>query len=84
MGTYYFAPACCPSGSHVTGVPGVSTSSGSCCPNITKPTTTTTTTTSKPLVYWKCNQADVNNSSNPCSFVGQCLYNGSTYYPTGC
>jgi len=65
------------------------------CPNITQygncvpaATTTTTaapaTTTSRPLVYWKCNLADYQNPSNPCGFVGQCLYEGNDYFPAGC
>jgi hypothetical protein len=81
-GTYYYSPQCCPTGSAVVGVPGVSTTSGSCCPNYNK--TATTTTTTRALVYWKCNSADVANPSNPCTYVGQCLYDGNTYYPAGC
>ena len=54
----------------------------------TEPTTTTTTTTTttagRPTVYWQCSLADVQNLSNPCTFVGQCRYAGNTYLPTGC
>jgi hypothetical protein len=83
-GTYYFAPQCCPSGSPRSGALS-GTTSGSCCPDVYKTTTTTTTTTTTAsLVYWKCNQTDVNTASNPCYFVGQCKYEGNTYYAPGC
>jgi hypothetical protein len=89
QGNYYFAPQCCPAGAPYTGLPGGFYPSGSCCPNIYKPVATTTTTsapstTSRPLTYWKCNSADVRNPSNPCGYVGQCLYDGNTYFPAGC
>ena len=81
MGSYHFAPQCCPSGSPRTGSLS-GTTTNACCPNVTKPTTTTTA--GRPTVYWQCNQSDVNNYSNPCVFVGQCRQAGNTYLPTGC
>lgn len=36
------------------------------------------------LTYWKCNADDYADLSNPCGYVGQCLYEGSTYFPAGC
>jgi hypothetical protein len=85
MGDYHYSPDCCPGGSPRTGSLSGNTVNN-CCPNVTKPTTTTTTTTTagRPTVYWKCNQADVNNSSNPCTFVGQCRFAGNTYFAAGC
>lgn len=83
-GTYYYSPQCCAAGASYTGLPAGLSPSGSCCPNVNKPAATTTTTTTRALVYWKCNSADVANPSNPCVYVGQCLYDGNTYYPAGC
>jgi hypothetical protein len=89
MGTYYYSPQCCNAGASYTGLPAGLSPSGGCCPNVSKPVATTTTTaapttTSRPLVYWKCNSSDVANPSNPCGYVGQCLYDGNTYFPAGC
>jgi hypothetical protein len=89
MGTYYYSPQCCSAGASYTGLPAGLSPSGGCCPNVSKPVATTTTTaapttTSRPLVYWKCNSSDVANYNNPCGFVGQCLYDGNTYFPAGC
>jgi hypothetical protein len=79
MGTYHYSSQCCPGGSPRTGSLS-GTTTNACCPNVTK----TTTTAGRPTVYWQCNQSDVNNASNPCSFVGQCRQAGNTYLPTGC
>lgn len=89
QGTYYYAPQCCNAGASYTGLPAGLSPSGGCCPNVSKPVATTTTTaapttTSRPLVYWKCNSSDVANPNNPCGYVGQCLYDGNTYFPAGC
>jgi len=89
MGTYYYSPQCCNAGASYTGLPAGLSPSGGCCPNVSKPVATTTTTaapttTARPLVYWKCNSSDVANPSNPCGYVGQCLYDGNTYFPAGC
>jgi hypothetical protein len=43
MGTYYYAPQCCPSGSSYTGLPSGLAPNGPCCPDVNKPQTTTTT-----------------------------------------
>ena len=81
MGTYHYSSQCCPGGSPRTGSLS-GTTTNACCPNVTKPTTTTTA--GRPTVYWQCNQSDVSNASNPCTFVGQCRQAGNTYLPTGC
>jgi len=76
-GSYYYSPQCCSTGSSNTGLPTVynsgnsvcsacypSTSTSSCCPNITK-------------LYTKCSANDVTNSSSPvyfyCYSTGQCI-----------
>lgn len=63
MGSYHFAPQCCPSGSPRTGSLS-GTTSGACCPNVNK--------TQK----WNCNSFDVNNNTSAnyfvCFSVGQC------------
>jgi len=65
---------------------GASCSTTTSAPATTAAPTTTSApaTTSRPRVYWKCNSADVANPSNPCGYVGQCLYDGNTYFPAGC
>lgn len=77
QGTYYFSPQCCSTGSANSGLPTVynsgnsvctscysSTSTGSCCPNISK-------------LYTKCSANDVSSSSSPvyfyCYSTGQCI-----------
>jgi len=63
MGSYYYAPQCCPSGSPRSGALS-GTTSGACCPNVNK--------TQK----WNCNSFDVNNSTSAnyfvCFSIGQC------------
>lgn len=75
-GSYYFSPQCCGTGSPISGLPTVYNSgnsicttcypstSGSCCPNISK-------------AYTKCSATDVSSSSSPvyfyCYSTGQCI-----------
>ena len=66
MGSYHYAPECCPSGSVRAGSLG-GYSSGSCCPNVNK--------TQK----WQCKSYDVTNSASAnystCYYVGECAAN---------
>jgi hypothetical protein len=57
---------------------------GACVASTTTTTTTTTTNCNTCNSYAPSDQTDVNNPSNPCGYVGQCLFDGNTYFPAGC
>ena len=69
MGSYHYAPECCPSGAQRSGSLG-GTTTGSCCPNVTKPS------------KFVCKSYDVTNSASnnyyTCYYTGECAANNNS------